>query len=201
MRGINKVILIGHAGNYAEVNYMPSGGAAANVSLATSESWKDKASGEMKERTEWHRLSFMDRGNFRLGQIAGDYIKKGSKIYVEGSLRTREWEKDGVKRYTTEVIVSEMQLLDSRQDSQQEDQQKAPAQQSQGFKQTPEPQSFGDWGNTPKQPPVDDWEGAKVIGDAKENGATLDQVKNHPDIKGDYGKALSRGWVEDGVPF
>lgn len=115
-RGINKVILIGNAGNDAEVRYMPSGGAVANVSLATTESWRDKTTGQMQERTEWHRVSFMDRGNFRLGQIAGDYIKKGSKVYVEGSLRTREWEKDGIKRYTTEIIANEMQLLDGRGD-------------------------------------------------------------------------------------
>ena len=115
-RGINKVILIGNAGNDAEVRFMPSGGAVANVSLATSESWRDKQTGQMQERTEWHRVSFMDRGNYRLGQIAGDFIKKGSKVYVEGSLRTREWEKDGIKRYTTEIIASELQLLDGRND-------------------------------------------------------------------------------------
>ncbi|BFM50318.1 single-stranded DNA-binding protein [Marinomonas sp. THO17] len=115
-RGINKVIIVGNAGNDAEVRFMPSGGAVANVSLATTESWRDKQTGQMQERTEWHRVSFMDRGNYRLGQIAGDFIKKGSKVYVEGSLRTREWEKDGIKRYTTEIIASEMQLLDGRND-------------------------------------------------------------------------------------
>lgn len=115
-RGVNKVILVGNAGNDAEVRFMPSGGAVANVSLATTESWRDKQTGQMQERTEWHRVSFMDRGNYRLGQIAGDFIKKGSKVYVEGSLRTREWEKDGIKRYTTEIIASEMQLLDGRND-------------------------------------------------------------------------------------
>lgn len=115
-RGINKVILIGNAGNDAEVRFMPSGAAVANVNLATTESWRDKQTGQMQERTEWHRVSFMDRGNFRLGQIAGDYIKKGSKVYVEGSLRTREWEKDGIKRYTTEIVANEMQLLDGRND-------------------------------------------------------------------------------------
>ncbi|MCV2404054.1 single-stranded DNA-binding protein [Marinomonas sp. C2222] len=118
-RGVNKVILVGNAGNDAEVRFMPSGGAVANVSLATTESWRDKQTGQMQERTEWHRVSFMDRGNYRLGQIAGDFIKKGSKVYVEGSLRTREWEKDGIKRYTTEIIASEMQLLDGRADGQQ----------------------------------------------------------------------------------
>ncbi|AEF56345.1 single-stranded DNA-binding protein [Marinomonas posidonica] len=115
-RGVNKVILVGNAGNDAEVRFMPSGGAVANVSLATTESWRDKQTGQMQERTEWHRVSFMDRGNYRLGQIAGDFIKKGSKVYVEGSLRTREWEKDGIKRYTTEIIASEMQMLDGRND-------------------------------------------------------------------------------------
>ena len=116
-RGINKVILIGNAGNDAEVRFMPSGAAVANVNLATTESWRDKQTGQMQERTEWHRVAFMDRGNFRLGQIAGDFIKKGSKVYVEGSLRTREWEKDGIKRYTTEIVANEMQLLDGRGDN------------------------------------------------------------------------------------
>ncbi|ADZ89571.1 single-stranded DNA-binding protein [Marinomonas mediterranea] len=118
-RGINKVIIIGNAGSDAEVRYMPSGAAVANVSLATSESWRDRQTGQMQERTEWHRVAFMDRGNYRLGQIAGEYIKKGSKVYVEGSLRTREWEKDGIKRYTTEIVANEMQLLDGRADGQQ----------------------------------------------------------------------------------
>lgn len=161
-RGVNKVILIGNAGNDAEVRYMPSGAAVANVSLATTESWRDKQSGEMQERTEWHRIAFMDRGNFRLGQIAGDFIKKGSKVYVEGSLRTREWEKDGIKRYTTEIIANEMQLLDSRADGetqggnqQQGGYGQAPQQggysqnQQQQNNQQAQPQSFGSWGNQP----------------------------------------------------
>lgn len=162
-RGINKVILIGNAGADAEVRYMPSGAAVANVNLATSESWRDKQTGEMQERTEWHRVAFMDRGNYRLGQIAGDFIKKGSKVYVEGKLRTREWEKDGIKRYTTEIIANEMQLMDSRQDDQQgqggqqapqqgygqaPQQQQNPQQQGGGYGQ---PQSFGSWGNAPQQ--------------------------------------------------
>lgn len=117
-RGINKVILIGNAGSDAEVRFMPSGAAVANVNLATTESWRDRQTGQMQERTEWHRVAFMDRGNYRLGQIAGDFIKKGSKVYVEGSLRTREWEKDGIKRYTTEIVANEMQLLDGRADGQ-----------------------------------------------------------------------------------
>ena len=116
-RGINKVILIGNAGNDAEMRFMPSGAAVANVSLATTQGWRDKHTGQMQERTEWHRVAFMDRGNFRLGQIAGDLIKKGSKVYVEGSLSTREWEKDGIKRYRTEIVANEMQLLDGRGDN------------------------------------------------------------------------------------
>ena len=164
-RGVNKVILIGNAGNDAEVRYMPSGAAVATVNIATTESWRDKQSGEMQERTEWHRIAFMDRGNFRLGQIAGDFIKKGTKVYVEGSLRTREWEKDGIKRYTTEIIANEMQLLDSRSDGEAQ----GGNQQQGGYGQAPQqggygqnqqrpqqqnnqqaqPQSYGSWGNQP----------------------------------------------------
>ncbi|PVV12565.1 MAG: single-stranded DNA-binding protein [gamma proteobacterium symbiont of Ctena orbiculata] len=110
-RGINKVILIGNLGKDPETRYMPSGGAVTNVTLATSESWKDKNSGEQQERTEWHRVVFFNR----LGEIAGEYLKKGSKVYVEGSLRTRKWQgQDGQDRYTTEIVASEMQMLDSR---------------------------------------------------------------------------------------
>lgn len=110
-RGINKVILIGNVGQDPEVKYMPSGGAVANLSLATTETWKDKVSGLPQERTEWHRLVFFNR----LGEIAGEYLKKGSKIYVEGALRTRKWQaQDGTDRYTTEIVVSEMQMLDGR---------------------------------------------------------------------------------------
>jgi len=110
-RGVNKVILIGNCGNDPETRYMPNGGAVTNVSIATSESWKDKQSGQMQERTEWHRCVFYQR----LAEIAGEYLKKGSKVYVEGSLRTRKWAgQDGQDRYTTEIIVSEMQMLDGR---------------------------------------------------------------------------------------
>lgn len=109
-RGVNKVILIGNLGKEPEVRYFPSGDAIANATLATTESWKDRTSGEQKEHTEWHNLVFPGK----LGEIAGKYLKKGSKIYVEGSLKTRSWEKDGVKRYTTEIRVSEMQMLDGK---------------------------------------------------------------------------------------
>ena len=110
-RGVNKVILVGNMGQDPETRYLPSGGAVTNITLATSESWKDKTSGQQQERTEWHRVVFFNR----LGEIAGEYLRKGSKVYVEGSLRTRKWQgKDGQDRYTTEIVASEMQMLDSR---------------------------------------------------------------------------------------
>jgi single-strand DNA-binding protein len=113
-RGVNKVILVGNVGGDPETRFMPSGGAVTNLTLATSESWKDKQTGQPQERTEWHRVVFFNR----LAEIAGEYVRKGSKIYVEGSLRTRQWEQDGVKRYTTEIVAAEMQMLDSRNMSQ-----------------------------------------------------------------------------------
>lgn len=114
-RGINKVILIGNIGQDPEVKYMPSGGAVTNVSVATSETWKDKNTGQPQERTEWHRVVFFNR----LGEIAGEYLKKGSKVYIEGALRTRKWQaQDGTDRYTTEIVASEMQMLDGRGDNQ-----------------------------------------------------------------------------------
>jgi single-strand DNA-binding protein len=110
-RGINKVILIGNLGADPETRAMPSGMTVANIRVATSESWKDKQSGESKERTEWHNVAMFGR----LGEIAGEYLKKGSKVYIEGSLRTRKWQdKQGQDRYTTEIIANEMQMLDSR---------------------------------------------------------------------------------------
>lgn len=110
-RGINKVILIGNLGADPEMRYMPSGGAVANVSVATSESWKDKQTGENQERTEWHRVVFFNR----LAEIAGEYLRKGSKVYVEGSLRTRKWQdQNGVDRYSTEIVGSDLQMLDGR---------------------------------------------------------------------------------------
>ena len=115
-RGINKVILIGNLGADPEVRFMPSGGAVANVRVATNETWKDRQSGEQQERTEWHRVVFFGK----LAEIAGQYLRKGSKVYIEGRLQTREWEKDGIKRYTTEIVVDiggQMQMLDSRDDS------------------------------------------------------------------------------------
>ena len=110
-RGVNKVIIVGNCGQDPETRFMPSGGAVTNLSIATSESWKDKNTGDQQERTEWHRVVFFNR----LAEIAGEYVKKGSKLYVEGSLRTRKWQgQDGQDRFTTEVVASEMQMLDSR---------------------------------------------------------------------------------------
>ena len=125
-KGINKVILIGNLGKDPEIRYMPSGGAVTNVTLATSDTWKDKNTGESQERTEWHRVVFFNR----LGEIAGEYLKKGSKVYVEGSLRTRKWQgKDGQSMYTTEIIANSMQMLDSKGSSQ-ESNSRSPAQNS-----------------------------------------------------------------------
>lgn len=111
-RGVNKVILLGNIGGDPVTKYMPSGGAVTNVSIATSESWKDKTTGEPQERTEWHKVVFFNR----LGEIAGEYLRKGSKVYVEGSLRTRKWQKDGVDHYTTEIVASELQMLSGKAD-------------------------------------------------------------------------------------
>lgn len=137
-RGVNKVILIGNVGGDPEVRYLPNGNAVANVTLATSDSWKDKQTGQQQERTEWHRIVFFGR----LAEIVGEYVRKGSKMYVEGRLQTREWEKDGVKRYTTEVVVDingQMQLLDSRPQGG-EGMAPRPAQQSRPAAQRPAPQ-------------------------------------------------------------
>ena len=144
-RGINKVIIVGNCGQDPETRYMPSGGAVTNLSIATSESWKDKTSGEPQERTEWHRVVFFNR----LAEIAGEYIKKGSKIYVEGQLRTRKWQnKEGQDQYTTEIVASEMQMLDSRggQDggNQQQGQQQQQARQQAPQQQAPQNNSFDD---------------------------------------------------------
>ncbi|MCG8668435.1 MAG: single-stranded DNA-binding protein [Pseudomonadales bacterium] len=110
-RGINKVIILGNLGNDPETRYMPNGNAVTNISIATSETWKDKQSGQNQERTEWHKVVFFNR----LAEIAGEYLRKGSKVYIEGSLRTRKWQdQSGNDRYTTEIVASDMQMLDSR---------------------------------------------------------------------------------------
>lgn len=139
-RGINKVILIGNLGADPEVRYMPQGGAVANFTVATSESWTDKATNEKKEQTEWHRVVIYNR----LAEIAGEYLKKGSKVYIEGKLKTRKWQdQQGVERYTTEIVANEMQMLDGNPAAQQggqsngsqgqKPQQQRPAQQAGGY--------------------------------------------------------------------
>ncbi|MBI6923797.1 single-stranded DNA-binding protein [Pseudomonas putida] len=117
-RGVNKVILVGTCGQDPEVRYLPNGNAVTNLSLATSEQWLDKRSGQKVERTEWHRVSLFGK----VAEIAGEYLRKGAQCYIEGKLQTREWEKDGIKRYTTEIIVDingTMQMLGSRPQGQQ----------------------------------------------------------------------------------
>lgn len=109
-KGINKVILIGNLGRDPETKYLPSGGAVTNCTIATSESWKDKNSGQQQERTEWHKVVFFNK----LAEIAGQYLKKGSKVYIEGALRTRSYDKDGQKHYVTEIVADQMQMLDTR---------------------------------------------------------------------------------------
>jgi single-strand DNA-binding protein len=109
-RGINKVILVGNLGADPETRYTPSGTAITTIRIATSESWKDKQTGEQQERTEWHRVKFFGR----LAEIAGEYLKKGGQVYVEGRLRTEEYEKDGIKRWSTDIVADEMQMLGSR---------------------------------------------------------------------------------------
>lgn len=141
-KGVNKVILVGNIGQDPEVRYMPNGNAVANLSLATSESWKDQ-SGQLQERTEWHRLTMYRR----LAEIAGEYLKKGSQVYVEGKLQTRKWQdQQGQDKYTTEIIVDQMQMLGGRggqsEGGFQGQPRQAPAQQNQGFNQ-PQGQSQG----------------------------------------------------------
>jgi single-strand DNA-binding protein len=110
-RGVNKVILVGNLGKDPETRYMPSGSAVTNLTLATSESWKDKQTGEAQERTEWHKIAMFGR----LAEIAAEYLRKGSQVYIEGKLRTRKWQdKEGKDRYTTEIVADEMQMLGSR---------------------------------------------------------------------------------------
>lgn len=153
-KGVNKVILIGSLGQDPEVRYMPQGGAVANLSVATSERYKDKNTGEAKEVTEWHRVVIYQR----LAEIAGEYLKKGSKVYIEGKLKTRKWQdKDGIERYTTEIVANELQMLDgnnsgnagqSTNSQPSKPQQQRPAQQTGGYQSTKPAQQQ-------QQPPMD----------------------------------------------
>ncbi|REL34279.1 single-stranded DNA-binding protein [Thalassotalea euphylliae] len=160
-RGINKVIIVGNLGQDPEVRFMPNGGAVANFTVATSETWKDKQTGEQKEKTEWHRIVMYQR----LAEIAGEYLKKGSKVYLEGRLQTRKWQnQQGQDQYTTEIIVNDMQMLDSRGQGQGGFQQQGgynqapqqqggfkPAAQQGGFNQAPQQQ--GGFNQAPAQQP------------------------------------------------
>ncbi|OZS72125.1 single-stranded DNA-binding protein [Providencia rettgeri] len=144
-KGVNKVILIGHLGQDPEIRYMPAGGAVANLTLATSESWRDKQSGEMREKTEWHRVCIFGK----LAEVAGEYLRKGSQVYIEGSLQTRKWQdQSGQDRYTTEVVVNiggSMQMLggnggNNQAGSQKPQQQRQPQQPKQQQPQTQQPE-------------------------------------------------------------
>lgn len=135
-RGVNKVILVGTCGQDPEVRFLPNGNAVTNLSLATSEQWTDKQTGQKVEKTEWHRVSMFGK----VAEIAGEYLRKGSQVYIEGKLQTREWEKDGIKRYTTEIVVDmqgTMQLLGTRP---QGDQQARPSSAPRSQQQAPTPQ-------------------------------------------------------------
>ncbi|MES2997780.1 MAG: single-stranded DNA-binding protein [Pseudomonadota bacterium] len=132
-RGINKVILIGNLGADPEIRHMPNGAAVATISIATSETWKDKQTGEQHDRTEWHRVVLFQR----LAEIAGEYLKKGSKVYIEGRLQTRKWQDKttGQDRYTTEIVTNDLQMLDSRGATQSE----SPFPQNNAFQSTQQP--------------------------------------------------------------
>ena len=149
-RGVNKVIIVGNVGQDPEVKFTTGGAAVANLSVATSETWKDKQTGQPQDRTEWHRVVFFGR----LAEIVGEYVRKGSKVYIEGSLRTRKWQnQQGVDQYTTEINASEMQLLDSRSDSPAQATQQAPKPQQQ----RPAPQQAPQQYSAPP-PPMDSFD-------------------------------------------
>ena len=129
--GINKAIILGNLGNDPETRYTPNGNAVTNISIATSESWKDKSTGQQQESTEWHKVVFFNK----LAEIAGQYLKKGSKIYIEGQIKTRKWQdQSGNDRYSTEIVASEMQMLDSKPEGAAARQQPAHTQQPTGVK-------------------------------------------------------------------
>ncbi|AOM42443.1 single-stranded DNA-binding protein SSB1 [Xenorhabdus hominickii] len=147
-RGVNKVILVGNLGQDPEVRYMPNGGAVANITLATSESWRDKQTGEMREKTEWHRVVLFGK----LAEVAGEYLRKGSQVYIEGALQTRKWQdQSGQDRYSTEVVVNiggTMQMLGGRGGASQE----APAQGGWGQPQQPQASQQFSGGSAPSRP-------------------------------------------------
>jgi len=148
-RGVNKVILVGNLGNDPETRAFPNGDMVANITLATSETWKDKQTGQPQERTEWHRVVF----HRRLAEIAGEYLHKGSKVYIEGSLKTRKWQDKatGQDRYTTEIVAREMQMLDSRSSGQSGGGQST---YGQGGQSQPEPSTAPSGSNAPSSAPT-----------------------------------------------
>lgn len=148
-RGINKVILIGNLGQDPEVRYMPQGGAVANFTIATSESWTDKTTNEKKEQTEWHRIVIYQR----LAEIAGQYLRKGSKVYIEGKLKNRKWiDKEGAERYTTEILANELQMLDALPQQAQQQGGYQPQQQT-GYQSQPQNQGYQQPQTGYRQPP------------------------------------------------
>ncbi|WP_395601196.1 single-stranded DNA-binding protein (plasmid) [Pseudomonas sp. A1437] len=154
-RGVNKVILVGTCGQDPETRYLPNGNAVTNLSLATSEQWTDKQTGQKVEKTEWHRVSMFGK----VAEIAGEYLRKGSQVYIEGKLQTREWEKDGIKRYTTEIVVDmqgTMQLLGGRPQGDQQGQQQRPNQDRAARQPAPRQPQNQQGGNGRDQDPMDD---------------------------------------------
>ena len=220
-KGVNKVILVGNLGKDPEIRYMPSGGAVANLTLATSESWRDKATGEQKEKTEWHNVSIFGK----LAEIAGEYLRKGSQIYIEGALQTRKWQdQSGNDRYTTEVVVQgfngTMQMLGGRQgggqpqggfnqggQSQGGFQQQAPQQQQGGFNQAPAqaapqqsaPQQGGFQQQAPAAAPQGGFNQASAQAAPQQQGGFQQQA---PAQQPQQAKApdLDEGWDDD-IPF
>jgi single-strand DNA-binding protein len=189
-KGVNKAIILGNVGQDPETKYMPSGAAVTNVSIATSESWTDKQTGQKQERTEWHRVVFFNK----LAEIVAEYVRKGSKLYIEGQLRTRNWEQDGVKRYSTEIIASEMQMLDSRQGGMQERTQTTPQEQ----------QQFEKSQRAPQQPQQQNQHQGQY--------QPQQQAQNSPHANGSYQQQQEarqglppEGWIDDGfdddIPF
>jgi single-strand DNA-binding protein len=152
-RGVNKVIIVGNLGNDPDVRFMPNGNAVANFSVATSETWKDKQTGEQKEKTEWHRIVIYQR----LAEIAGKYLKKGSKVYLEGKLQTRKWQnQQGQDQYTTEIVVNEMQMLDGRNSNAQNmPQQAQQASQAPQAQQAQQAQQASQAPQAPQEPDID----------------------------------------------
>jgi len=145
-RGINKVTLIGHLGADPETRYMPSGSAVTTIRVATTESWKDRQTGELQERTEWHRVVLFAR----MGEVAAEYLRKGSQVYIEGRLQTKKWQaQDGSDRWTTEIVANDMQMLGSRRQSGEYQDPSAPA---------------GNWDRTPAPPPPSGYESAPTGG-------------------------------------